>query len=290
MKHPIGAAAMTSLLLIIAPTPGSAQPVGTMPEIVVTATGRPEDVSRFAGTVQVIAKERIEQSSAKSVTDLLAESAVGFMSEWSAGQTSINIRGAATEGQGRDFRSQVLVLINGRRAGTANVSKLSIADVERIEIVRGPSSVVYGSQNMGGVVNIILKTGRTAPGNLLEASVGSWDLIQGKAQSGGKIGSYDYYVGFAAGTRDDYQVGGGQVERNTGWNRFGGTAAFGWQLDELNRIDVTVRSDGVYDTGFRGSSANIFAYDTRFNRSVDLSYSGKMPDERFSIFVQSYYV
>src|SRR4029078_630174 len=114
---------------------------------------------------QIIENSEIERSTAKSVTELLAENAVGFMSEWTPGQTSINIRGAATEGQGRDFRSQVLVLLNGHRAGTANISKLSIADIDRIEIVRGPSSVVYGSQNMGGVINIIMKTGRPAPGN-----------------------------------------------------------------------------------------------------------------------------
>ena len=163
-----------------------------------TATGRPEEVAKIAGTIQVIPQERIAHSSAKSVTDLLAENSVGFMSEWTAGQTSINIRGAATDGQGRDFKSQVLVLINGHRAGTANVSKLSPADVERIEIVRGPSSVVYGSQNMGGVINIILKTGRTAPGTLLEASTGSWLLFQGKAQTGGTSGKYDWYVGTEA--------------------------------------------------------------------------------------------
>src|SRR5690349_3827312 len=112
----------------------------SMKEIVVTATGRPEEVSKFAGTIQVINQDRIAHSAAKSVTDLPAENAIGFMSEWSAAQTSINIRGASTEGQGRDFKSQVLILINGHRAGTANVSKLSVADVERIEVVRGPSS------------------------------------------------------------------------------------------------------------------------------------------------------
>ena len=149
------------------PPPAAPKQPAFMPEVVVTATGRPEEVSQIAGTMQVITQDRIAHSTAKSVTELLAENSVGFMSEWTAGQTSINIRGAATEGQGRDFKSQVLILINGHRAGTANVSKLSIADVERIEIVRGPSSVVYGSQNMGGVINIILKTGRTAePGTL----------------------------------------------------------------------------------------------------------------------------
>jgi vitamin B12 transporter len=66
-------------------------------------------VTNIYSTVQVINQDRIKHSSAKSVTELLAENAVGFMSEWTPGQTSINIRGAATEGQGRDFKSQVLI-------------------------------------------------------------------------------------------------------------------------------------------------------------------------------------
>jgi vitamin B12 transporter len=272
------------------PAPPAADQPGLMPEVVVTATGRPEEVTKIAGTIQVIDGAKIEKSAAKSVTDLLAENAVGFMSEWAAGQTSLNIRGAATEGQGRDFKSEVLILINGHRAGTANISKLSVADVERIEIVRGPSSVVYGSQNMGGVVNIILKTGRTAPGTLIEGSTGSWNLVQGKAQTGGQSKAFDWYLGIAGGTRQDYQVGGGAYETNTGFTREGGTGALGWQIDDDNRVDLTVRTDGVYNTGFRGSSSNIFAFDTRYNQSVDFTYTGKTPDGRGNVMFQGYYV
>jgi outer membrane cobalamin receptor len=119
------------------------------------AAETPGPAGLVVGPVQVIERSTIERSTAKSVADLLAQNAVGFLSEWTPGQTSINIRGAATDGQGRDFKSQVLVLINGHRAGTANVAKMSLADVDRIEIVRGPSSVIYGSQNMGGVINIM---------------------------------------------------------------------------------------------------------------------------------------
>jgi len=260
-----------------------------LPEVVVTATGYATPVNRIAGTVQVIDQDAIARSTAKSVTGLLAENAVGFMSEWAPGQTSINIRGAATEGQGRDFRSQVLILINGHRAGTANVSKLSIADVERIEIVRGPSSVVYGSQNMGGVINIIIKNGRTAPGTFIEAGVGSWGLLEGKLQNGGTAKSVDWYVGVAGGTQNNYQVGGGTTQQNTAWTRAGGTVALGWQIDGNQRIDMTARTDGIYDAGFVGSSANIFAYDTRFNRSFDFNYSARTSDERGHIFFQAYY-
>src|SRR6266545_2467131 len=201
---------MSVVLLSTTALPASAQI--KLDELFITATGRAEPISRIVGTTQVINRETIERSAAKSVTELFAENAVGFLSEWTAGQTSLNIRGGATEGQGRDFKSQVLVLVNGHRAGTANLSKLSLADVDRIEIVRGPSSVVYGSQNMGGVINIILKTGRTAPGTFVEASTGSWDLLQGRAQKGGTAGAFDWYVGLSDGTRSDFHVGGGARE------------------------------------------------------------------------------
>lgn len=110
--------------------PASAQV--SLGEVVVTPGGRPEPRKRVTGTVQVIGRDlvaadspavapapagraganvvgpvqiiensEIERSTAKSVTELLAQNAVGFMSEWTPGQTSINIRGAATDGQGR---------------------------------------------------------------------------------------------------------------------------------------------------------------------------------------------
>ena len=275
----------------------AAQQPSVMPETVVTATGRPEEVTRFAGTVQVIDQERISRSTGKSVTDVLAENAVGFMSEWTAGQTSLNIRGAATEGQGRDYKSEVLILINGHRAGTANISKLSLDEVERIEIVRGPASVIYGSQNMGGVVNIILKNGRSSPGGLAEGRTGSYSLYEGKAQYGGTVnadggsgGPVDYFGGVHGGTQGNYNVGGGGLEQNTAWTREGGIFALGWQIDPDNRVDVLARTDGVYNTGFRGSSANLFAFDTRYNQSVDVTWNGKTPDGRLSLMFQGYYV
>ena len=261
-----------------------------LPEGFITATGRPEPISRLVGTVQVIHQDRIAKSTARSVTELLNENAVGFMSEWTPGQTSINIRGAATEGQGRDFKSQVLVLINGHRAGTANTSKLSSADIERIEIVRGPSSVIYGSQNMGGVINIILKTGLTAPGNVVTADAGSWNLLEGKVASGGLYKGFDWYVGGAASTRDNYAISGGAPELNTAWTRYGATGAFGYQIDETSRIEGTVRSDGIYNAGFRGSSANLFAFDTRYNYSFDTSYLAKTRDGQGNVYFQAYFV
>lgn len=274
-----------------AATPVLAQTEIKLDELVVTATGRAEPRSSIPGTVQVIDAAQIERSSAKSITDLLAENAVGFFSEWTPGQTSINIRGGASDGQGKDFRSQVLVLMNGRRAGTANLSKLSAADVERIEVVRGPSSVIYGSQNIGGVINIILKTGRTAPGTMIEGSGGSWGLLQGKAQTGGLYDSIDYYAGISGGQRDDYHSGrGGTTMANTGSKRFGLTGALGLQINPDHRIETTLRTDGVYDVGFRGSGANTISQEDRTNNSFDVTYRGQIPGGQYRWMLQGYAV
>ena len=262
---------------------------GALEEVFVTATARPEDRSRIAATTQTIGRETIERSSARSVTDLLAENAVGFLSEWTAAQTSMNIRGAATDGQGRDFRSQVLVLLNGRRAGTANLSKLSPSDVERIEIVRGPGSVVYGSQNMGGVVNIIMKTGATTPGSSADLTAGSWGLWRAHAQTAGASDTFDWYIGFSGGERGDYDSGqGGTTMANTAWERRGASAALGWQLAAHHRVALQLRTDGIYNAGFRGSGANIHSRDDRDNRSLDLTYEGATADHRVSWLAQVY--
>ena len=278
-----------SLALAYFPAQAAEESEITLGDVVVTATGKPEQRAQIAGTVQVIDARRIEESSARSVTELLAENAVGFFSQWTPAQTSINIRGGASDGQGKDFRSQVLVLVNGRRAGTANLSKLSPSDVERVEIVRGPSSVVYGSQNIGGIINIIMKNGRTAPGTLLEASAGSWGLWQGRAQTGGQSGAFDWYAGVTAGASGNYHSGsGGSKLANTDWDRHGVAAGLGWQVNDNHRLDLSLRADGIYDAGFRGSGANIHSKDDRSNRSADLVYSGKLPDNRVRWLTHAY--
>lgn len=266
-------------------------PTAALGDVFVTATARPEDRARIAATTQVIDRQDIERSSARSVTDLLAEHAVGFLSEWTAAQTSLNLRGAATDGQGRDFKGQVLVLLNGRRAGTANLSKLSLTDVERIEIVRGPASVVYGSQNMGGVINIILRTGASGPLNRVTVTGSSWGGWSTQAQTAGASGMLDWYVGLNTSARDDYKSGDdGTVMQNTGWKRRGAVAALGLQIDSLNRVELQARTDGIYNAGFRGSGANIYSKDNRDNRSLDLTYTGALADQSVSWLAQVYHL
>jgi vitamin B12 transporter len=97
----------------------------------------------------------------------------------------------------------------------------------------------------------------------------------------------DWFAGVSGGSATTFH----QRRRhggNTAWKRASAASSLGYQVNANNRFDFNVRSDGVYDTGFRGSSANLFAFDNRYNQSFDFSYTGGSPDQRFNWFFQTY--
>ncbi|MFC7662270.1 TonB-dependent receptor [Methylorubrum suomiense] len=77
---------------------------------------------------------------------------------------------------------------------------------------------------------------------------------------------------------------------NTQWNRMGITGALGFQIDPNQRLDFSLRTDGIYDAGFRGSGGNLYSRDNRINGSFDASYTGRTDDGRASLFAQFYSV
>jgi vitamin B12 transporter len=273
-------AAGIAVAALAAGLPATAADPTELQTVVVTGKRAIGPGLRAAGTVQVIDAQAIRESTASSVTELLAERAVGFFSEWTPAQTQVVLRGGASDGQGRDFRSQVLVLLNGRRAGTANLSKLSLDDLARIEIVRGPASVSFGSQAIGGVINLITRSGaNTAPGGALQASAGSWSATHAHGHLAGEFSGLDGYAGVGAARRGDYRAGRGspQAMVNTAWRRWGALVAVGRDLGEDSRVDLTLRRDGVYDAGFRGSTWDHDNHDDRWNQSIDLAWAGRLP-------------
>ncbi len=140
----------------------SAQPV-ELDEIVVSASGFEQSQSAAPASITVIGREEIQNKQAYSLTDILAD-VEGVDVSGSAGKTGgfdIRMRGMPAE--------YTLILIDGRRQNTAgNVTPNGFgqtatsflpppAAIERIEVVRGPMSTLYGSDAMGGVINIITR-------------------------------------------------------------------------------------------------------------------------------------
>ncbi|WP_312735413.1 TonB-dependent receptor domain-containing protein [Brevundimonas sp.] len=142
---------------------GPAAPVAELGEVVVTAAGFEQRINQAPASISVLPRAEIEETRAVSIAEILntvegvdTGAAVGK----SGGQT-INIRG-----MGSDY---TLILIDGRRQNTAGsvtpngfgetaTSFLPpVSAIERVEVVRGPVSTLYGSDAMGGVVNIITR-------------------------------------------------------------------------------------------------------------------------------------
>lgn len=148
--------------------------------VVVTATGQPVPESRTLAAVTVIGREEIERSQAADVAELLRFSAgIDIGRSGGPGQiTSAFIRGGES--------NHTLVLIDGVRmnpatSGGGALQNIAPEMIERIEIVRGPRSTLYGSDAIAGVVNIITRSG-SQPGVTAQLRAGADDTREASAR------------------------------------------------------------------------------------------------------------
>ncbi len=169
---------------------GKESPVFVLDEVVVTATRDREEVRRIPANVTVITASDIEKSSANNIVDLLsAEGGLvqrGFLGNDK--KAGVDIRG-----MGETSVSSILVLVNGIRINPADMagpdfSTLSLDQMERIEIIRGAGSVLYGDGAVGGVINIITRPAGGKPGGLVRLEAGSY---QYEKTTGLARGSFD---------------------------------------------------------------------------------------------------
>ena len=140
--------------------------------MVITGAREPLSVERLTGDVVVIDADAIRASSADSLVDLLRrEAGLQLSRNGGPGQNgSLFIRGASG--------GQTVLLIDGVRVGTATVGQpsfesLGLADIERVEVLRGPGSTLYGADAVGGVVQVFTRRGQAGtPGTRVDASAG----------------------------------------------------------------------------------------------------------------------
>lgn len=127
--------------------------------MVVTATRTQMSVKEAPSAVQVVDNKKLEQTQAKTLHDALKGAlGVNVFNDFQ-GRSNVSIRGSESR--------HVLILVDGKRLGgeaaynSANawdVDRIRMEDVERVEIIRGPAGALYGSDAMGGVINVVTKT------------------------------------------------------------------------------------------------------------------------------------
>ncbi|PSL12216.1 vitamin B12 transporter [Marinobacterium halophilum] len=144
--------------LLLGTTTLAVQAQSTPDTLLVTATRTAQTADQALASVTVIDREEIERKQAQTVTELLQQTpGVTVINNGGRGKaTSISLRGTSSK--------QVLVLVDGIKVGSATLGStsfehLAIDQIERIEVVRGPRSSLYGSEAIGGVVQIFTRKG-----------------------------------------------------------------------------------------------------------------------------------
>lgn len=177
---------------------GFDDPVLEQEEIVVTATRIETPLGRLGSSVTVISRDEIEARGKPTVLDLLRGlPAIDVVQSGGAGSAfSIFIRGAKSE--------HTLVLLDGIEMNdpitpgrTFTFASLSVENIERIEILRGPQSMLYGSDAMGGVIHIITRKGEGEPSGSVRAEGGSFDTVSARGEFRGENGPLGYALGFS---------------------------------------------------------------------------------------------
>lgn len=188
-----------------------AETTNTVPDaerIVVTATRSASDVRDVPGNPSVVTAQDIADGHYASVPEALQKKAGLFFSNYAdnPSEATVNIRGFG----GDNPHGKVLVLLNGRKLNRPdmygiNWAQIPMQAVKRIEVVRGPNSVLYGDHAVGGVINIITRDGSDVPETSLQASAGSYAAYDQNAVTSGKLDGLGYVATAGHQSGDGYR-------------------------------------------------------------------------------------
>lgn len=188
-------------LVSVSPPRAAAQ---DQPQIVVTAAREPQSLDQVLWSTDVLTRPQIESSQTLSFQDLLAQlPGVDIDNTGGLGkQTSLFVRGMNSE--------QTLLLVNGVQVGSATnglppIELIPVDQIERVEVVRGPLSTLYGSDAMGGVIQIFTRDGEK-PGFGVDASA-----------TGGTYSTFNEALSAHAGFGSVWLDASGQVQHTAGF-------------------------------------------------------------------------
>lgn len=247
-------------------------------EVVVSAT-RSEKNSIDAGrSITVITSEDIKKSGANSIAELLTQQEGMYVV--GAGQnpgmtSSIFTRGANS--------NQTVILIDGIRItdpsainNSIDVAELSIANIDKIEIVRGSHSILYGSSAIGGVVNIITKKS-SKPGISVDAAIST-----GKFGEKTSLFTENFYLNYEF--KNGFYAGVEVLNQNVkGMDATVDTITSPLTYQHNNRNDGFDKLDGVGKIGFKNKKWDVYASYKQTKQLTGIDKSAYKDDDNYTI-------
>lgn len=220
-------------------------------DVVVTATRTPTRVSDTVADVTVLDRSDLERADGRTLIELLAQQpGLQFASNGGLGKSSsLFIRGLEAR--------HTLLLVDGIRVGSATVpspsfDNLPLESIERIEIVRGPLSALYGSDAVGGVIQVFTRRGRDGLRGNAKLAAGSHHYAQAAGGLALGQGAFDAAVqvqhtenrGISA-TNANVPFGSHDPD-DDGFNQDAGSLKLGWQLAADWRLEgLVLESNGI---------------------------------------------
>jgi vitamin B12 transporter len=238
-----------------------------LPQIVVSATTIPTPADQVASSVTVITAEEIQQKQLRTVPDALKE-VPGLdvvQTGGPGGQTSVFIRGTNA--------NHVKVLIDGIEAGDPSVNNgafdfahLLTGDIERIEVLRGPQSGLYGADAIGGVISITTKGGEGPPKVIGSIEGGSFGTFNQTAALRGSQDNFNYafnvlhYQSTSTPVTPLNLLAPGQQRINDSYNNWTYSAKLGAQVSDTVAVHLVGRYTDA-KLGFTGEDFSLFPLD-----------------------------
>jgi vitamin B12 transporter len=265
------------------------RPAGLTETVVVTASRRETRREETPQAIDVLDRADLEGTVAADLTDVLKKNAGVDVIQYSGALSGIGIRGFRPQTSGINKRS--LLLVDGRPSGITNLATLMLDDVERIEVLKGAASSVYGSSAMGGVVNVITRQSRGKVGGAVQIGGGSFGASTMTGRVGGDAArrlDFDA-TGTMFDQRHDYRMGNGDVRPATRYKTRDGSLRVGFDVTPDWRVNGRVeayRGRDIMTPGDLASGINAQSRKDLEQSATDVRLTGHV--RRHAISVTSY--
>lgn len=225
-------------------------------EVIVSSLRQDQKMREVAAPLEVVTKQQIEMSSSITASDVLKDEPGIALARDGVWATGINIRGLGQQ--------RIVMLVDGNRIETANdlmasMSFFDMDDIERIEVIKGASSSLYGTGAMGGIVNVITNQGYFNSSKYFNGSFNSGyssvnELFTRKLTF--NSGSQKWYASISGSMRDanNLKTPDGTIE-NSQFNDQSISATAGFKIKENHTLNLKYQYFDADDVGLPGGDA-----------------------------------